>query len=49
MIQYPTEEREVHDGGVTVEVGDYVLIQMGVVVKVLSEEEAEIALKAWKI
>ena len=47
LIQYPGEEREVLDGGVQVEVGDSVLVQMGIVVKKLTTEEAKIAGGAW--
>ncbi|MFA6981497.1 MAG: HypC/HybG/HupF family hydrogenase formation chaperone [Patescibacteria group bacterium] len=48
LVQYPEEERQVLDGGVPVEVGDYVLIQMGIVVKKLTRKEAEAASRAWK-
>lgn len=46
-IQYPGQEREVFGGGVDVDVGDYVLVQMGVVLKKVSKEDAETSLKAW--
>jgi hydrogenase assembly chaperone HypC/HupF len=48
VVQYPQEERQVLDGGVPVEVGDYVLVQMGIVVKKLTQEEAESANEGWK-
>lgn len=47
LIEYPNEEREAHDGGVDVIPGDYVLVQMGIVVKKLLKKEAEEALKGW--
>jgi hydrogenase assembly chaperone HypC/HupF len=47
LIQYPGEEREVLDGGVPVEIGDNVLVQMGIVVKKLTAEEAQAAGSAW--
>ncbi len=46
-VQYPQERREVFAGGMSVVVGDWVLVQMGIVVKVLSEEEALESQKAW--
>lgn len=48
LIDYPGETRKAFLGDdVKANVGDYVLVQMGVVVKKLSAEEAEVALKAW--
>ena len=47
VVDYGSEVREVLGGGVPVAVGDFVLVQMGIVVKVLTKKEAEISLKAW--
>jgi len=48
LIEYPSETKEVLSGGISLEEGDYVMIQMGVVVKKITPEEAEIAQSAWK-
>lgn len=48
IVKYPTEERQAMAGGVPVKVGDYVLIQMGIVLKVVSKAEALTSWKAWK-
>lgn len=47
-VEYPKESREVMGGGISLEVGDYVLVQMGIAVKKLSNEEAKAALSAWE-
>lgn len=47
-IEYPAETRQAHAGGTPVKVGDYVLIQMGVVLRVLTEKEAKTSWKAWE-
>ena len=46
-VEYPSENREVFGAGVDVKAGDYVMVQMGVIVKKISEKEAKIAIKAW--
>ena len=46
-VEYPSEDRKVFSGGVEVKVGDYVLVQMGVIVKKIPKKEAKIAIKAW--
>jgi hydrogenase expression/formation protein HypC len=46
-VEYPMESREVYNSGVDVAVGDYVMVQMGVIVKKMPEEEAKIMLEAW--
>jgi hydrogenase expression/formation protein HypC len=48
VVQYPNERREVYTGGEKVKVGDMVLVQMGIVIQKLSEEEAKSALAAWQ-
>jgi len=48
VIEYPGQVREAFVGEEGVKVNDYVLVQMGVVSKKLTEEEAKTAMKAWK-
>lgn len=47
LVQYPQEQRTVLVGGDPVEPGDYVMVQMGVVVRIISPEEAKLSLRAW--
>lgn len=47
-VEYPTETRLAHAGGMDLNVGDYVLIQMGIAIKVVTEKEAKVSWKAWK-
>jgi hydrogenase assembly chaperone HypC/HupF len=47
-IQYPGEVRKALLGGENVKVGDYVLVQMGIVIKTITPEEAKVSLKAWE-
>ena len=47
LVEYPDEEREAFRGDEDVKVGDYVLVQMGVVSRILSEEDALEMQKAW--
>lgn len=46
-VQYPGEIRQVLTGGESVKVGDWVMVQMGIVIKVLTPEEADMSQKAW--
>ena len=46
-VQYPSETREVLAGGEDLKVGDYVMVQMGIVVTIITPKEAEVSLKAW--
>jgi hydrogenase assembly chaperone HypC/HupF len=48
MVEYPSETRQVIAGGTPVKIGDYVLIQMGIVIKVVTKKEALESWKAWK-
>jgi len=48
VIEYPGQVREAFVGEEGIKVNDYVLVQMGVVSKKLTEEEAKTAMKAWK-
>ncbi len=47
-VAYPSENRLVFLSGDKPKVGDYVLVQMGIVVKILTPEEAKKSLSAWK-
>ena len=48
VIEYPGETRKAFLGGdIKVKPGDYVMVQMGVIVKKISAKEAELSLKAW--
>ena len=46
-VEYPGEVRPALAGGEPVKVGDFVLVQMGIVIQILSPEEAAEANKAW--
>lgn len=48
VVEYPTETRQALAGGMPLKVGDYVLIQMGIAIKVVTKKEAEVSWKAWK-
>ena len=48
MIEYPGETRKAFLGDdIKVKPGDYVMVQMGVVVKKISAREAKLSVKAW--
>lgn len=46
-VKYPGETRKVVMGEKGVKVGDYVLVQMGIIVKKISQDEADSAMRAW--
>jgi hydrogenase expression/formation protein HypC len=46
-VDYFGEVREAMMGDSDAKIGDYVMVQMGIVVKILTPEEAEISLEAW--
>jgi hydrogenase expression/formation protein HypC len=48
IIEYPGQERPAMIGEKAVKIGDYVMVQMGIVVKVLTEDEAKDILEAWR-
>ena len=48
IIEYPQEERKALAGNEDLKAGDYVSVQMGVVVRKLTKEAAETALSAWQ-
>ena len=47
-VKYPHAVREVLVGDEQVKVGDFVLVQMGIVLRIVSPREARSSLKAWK-
>jgi len=47
-VKYPGEERFALVGDEKLKKGDYVMVQMGIVVKKLNATEARHSLKAWK-
>ena len=49
LIEYPGENRRAFLGDdVKADLGDFVMVQMGVVVKKISAKEAKVSLKAWR-
>lgn len=48
LIEYPGENRRVLVGEDGVKVGDYVMVQMGIIVKILNAKEAKITMEAWE-
>jgi len=47
LVEYPGQEREAFRGDEDVKVGDYVLVQMGVVSRILSKKDALEMQSAW--
>ncbi|EKD96116.1 MAG: hypothetical protein ACD_24C00176G0001, partial [uncultured bacterium] len=47
-VEYPTETRQALAGGMPLKVGDYVMIQMGIAIRVVTKKEALVSWKAWK-
>jgi hydrogenase assembly chaperone HypC/HupF len=48
LVEYPSESRLVLTGGIPVKIGDYVLVQMGIIIKKISKTEAGSILRVWK-
>lgn len=48
IVEYPDQERRAMIGEENVKVGDFVMVQMGIVIKVLTEQEATSSYKAWE-
>lgn len=46
-VEYPGQQNEAFVGEKDVKVGDYVLVQMGVITRKVTEKEAKTAQKAW--
>jgi hydrogenase expression/formation protein HypC len=49
FVQYPGEERQALVGNEQLHVGDFVMVQMGIVIKILTPEEAAQAQEAWSV
>ncbi len=47
LLDYPGEERWALVGDEQVLVGDYVMVQMGIIIRILSPNEAKLVLAAW--
>ncbi len=47
LVQYPHEERYVLNGDEPVQVGDYVMVQMGIILKKIPEDQAKLSWEAW--
>lgn len=47
LLDHPTEKRYALISDERVKVGDYVMVQMGIIVKILSQDEAKAATEAW--
>ncbi len=48
LVEYPGETRYALVGDEPIKVGDFVMVQMGIIIKIISEEEARLSLKAWQ-
>ena len=48
IIEYPHEERQVINGDLDIKIGDFVMVQMGIVISKLSEKDAKVSWEAWK-
>lgn len=46
-VDYPGEQRFAMIGADVPRVGEYVLVQMGIIVKILTESEAKVSIAAW--
>ena len=48
IVEYPSEDREVMaDPGIPLEQGDYVMVQMGMVIQKIPEKQAKESLQEW--
>lgn len=47
LVKYPHAEQGAFVGDNVIKVGDYVLVQMGIIIKILSKSESKIATAAW--
>jgi len=48
LVQYPSEERYVTNSDEKIKIGDYVMVQMGIIIKKLPAKEAKLSWDAWK-
>ncbi len=49
QVKYPGQVRAVLVGVDEIKPGDFVMVQMGIIVKILTRREASASFKAWKI
>lgn len=47
-IEYPTQTNQALIGGEKVKVGDFVMVQMGIIIKKINKGEVKLILQAWK-
>ncbi len=47
VVEYPNEVRKVLIGEKKIRAGDWVLVQMGVIIDKISKKETEVILKTW--
>jgi hydrogenase expression/formation protein HypC len=47
IVKYPKETRDAMIAGIPIKIGDFVLVQMGIIIKTLSAKEASTSQKAW--
>ena len=48
IVEYPHEERQVLNGDLDIRIGDFVMVQMGIVINKLSEKDAKVSWETWK-
>jgi hydrogenase assembly chaperone HypC/HupF len=48
LVEYPMEERVVLNGDEPIQVGDFVMVQMGIILKKVTEAQAKLSWDAWK-
>ena len=46
-VEYPQEKKQALVGEENILEGDYVMVQMGIIVKKINKKQAEFALEAW--
>lgn len=48
VVQYSHSYTEAYTGGLALKSGDYVLVQMGIVIQILTPIESAFAISAWR-
>ncbi len=48
LVKYPGETRQALAGDEPVKAGDFVMVQMGIVIKIMKPAEAKAAREAWR-
>jgi len=46
-IKYPQEIRKAFVGDIVPKVGQYVMVQMGIVIQIISKADADLSLSSW--